>query len=434
MHDLIHELAQSVSIHECLRVEDSTKLPSPIPKTLRYLSVKTTNPGIIKAIGKFKYLHSLSLFYLPSYQDIYALSKIFKALRSLRLLEIFAPLTLELIPEEIENLIHLRYLKIDSFYLTMLPKSLSNLYHLQYIIYDGLEKGADFFPSDINNLSNLHYVKLPKNCISSIGGIGKLKFLQELKMFDLGDASGYRIGELENMNDLCKLGINCLENIKDAEEACSAKLCAKRRLADLILCWSNTDLRNINFNENVLDNLQPPKCLRNLSIKRYMGARSAMWMNNVNPIFNLEKIELTECLECETLPPFGQLLFLKSLKLDNMPKVKWLVSKFNGNDKYRTFPVLEKLYIEKLEELEDWFEAGVAAEDGCLFPCLIELELYHCPKLKELPSLPAKLKTLKIYDNMEWTTLNFCSNSNPIPLESLTVCECPNITSLPLAD
>ncbi|KAI0514070.1 hypothetical protein KFK09_010104 [Dendrobium nobile] len=35
---------------------------------------------------------------------------------------------------------------------------------------------------------------------------------------------------------------------------------------------------------------------------------------------------------------------------------------------------------------------------------------------------------------MEWTTLNFCSNSNPIPLESLTVCDCPNITSLPLAD
>ncbi|XP_028551806.1 putative disease resistance protein RGA4 [Dendrobium catenatum] len=268
-------------------------------------------------------------------------------------------------------------------------------------------------------------------------GIGKLKSLQKLKIFDLRDASGYRIGELENMNELCKLGINCLENVKDAEEACSAKLCAKRRLTDLALRWSNTDLRNFDLDENVLDSLRPPKCLRNLSICNYMGARSAIWMNNVNLLSNLKKIEkinLWKCLEWETLPPFGQLPFLKSLKLSNMPKVKWLESKFNGNDTYRAFPLLEVLNIEKLGALEDWFEAGVAAEDGCLFPCLIKLVLLDCPKLKELPSLPSKLKTLKIYNNMEWTTLNFCSSSNPIPLKTLEVFDCRNITSLPLAD
>ncbi|KAI0514005.1 hypothetical protein KFK09_010037 [Dendrobium nobile] len=66
MHDLIHELTQSVSIHECLRVEDGTKFPSIIPKTLRHLSVQTTNSDIIKKIGELKYLHSLSLFYEAS--------------------------------------------------------------------------------------------------------------------------------------------------------------------------------------------------------------------------------------------------------------------------------------------------------------------------------------------------------------------------------
>ncbi|XP_028547546.1 putative disease resistance protein RGA3 [Dendrobium catenatum] len=404
MHDLIHELAQFVSMHECLRVEDSTNLPSPIPKTLRHLSV----------------------------QDICALSEIFK-LRSLRLLYIEFPKELKIIPEEIENLIHLRYLKIDGENLTMLQRSVSNLYHLQYIIHDGQEKDADFLPSDINNLSNLRYVKLPKNCISSICGIGKLKFLQKVNMFDLREASGYRIKELENMNDLCKLGINCLENVKDAEEACSAKLYAKRRLIDLSLNWSCIASRNTDLDENVLDNIQPPNCLRNLEIHRYMGARPAIWMNNVNLISNLEKINLTDCLECETLPPFGQLPFLKSLTLENMPKVKWLESKFNGNDKYHAFPLLEDLCIRRLAVLEDWFEAGVAAEDGCLFPCLIELTLVDCPKLKELHSLPPKLNSLHIY-KIGWTTLNFCSNSNPIPLFIVNVICCPNITSLPLAD
>ncbi|KAL0928298.1 hypothetical protein M5K25_000171 [Dendrobium thyrsiflorum] len=438
MHDLIHELAQSVSIHECLRVEDDTKLPSIIPKTLRHLSVKNTNPNIMKKIGQFKYLHSLILFDSTFNPDLSnALIEIFKTWRSLRLLyiHISASAGLKMIPEDIGNLIHLRYLNIGKCNLAMLPRSLSNLYHLQYIIsYNKYlpRQNDDFLPSDINNLSNLRYMKLLTDYFSSICGIGKLKSLQELSMFDLRDVSGYRIGELENMHDLCILGINCLENVKDAEEACSAKLFAKRRLTNLTLCWSNTASRNIDLDENVLDNLQPSKCLRNLIIERYMG--SAIWMNNVNLISNLEKIKLTDCLECKILPPFGQLPFLKILELFDMPKVKWLESKCNGNDQYCAFPLLEVLQITKLEALEDWFEAGVAADqDGCLFPCLIQLELIDCPKLKELPSLPPKLKSLRM-ENTGWTTLNFCSNSNPIPLETLEVFGCQNITSLPLAD
>ncbi|KAI0514048.1 hypothetical protein KFK09_010082 [Dendrobium nobile] len=350
---------------------------------------------------------------------------------------------------------HLRYLKIEADHLTMLPRSLSNLYHLQYIIYDGsiwvnLYKGDDFVPSDINNLSNLRYVELLENYISSICGIEKLNSLQEWKldMFDLRDVSGYRIGELENMNDLCKLGINYLENVKDAKEACSAKLCAKMRLTDLTLCWCNTySTDNIDFDdsydldenyfdvshENVFDNLQSPECLKNLSINNYIGPRPPIWMNKVKPISNLEKIELTYCREWETLPPFGKLRFLKSLKLSFNLKVKWLESKFNGNEKYDAFPLLEVLHISYLDALEDWFEAGVAAEDGCLFPCLIELKIDDCRKLKELPSFPSKLKSLQIrYTG--WKTLNFCSISNSIPLETLEVLHCPNITSLPLAD
>ncbi|KAL0920623.1 hypothetical protein M5K25_009771 [Dendrobium thyrsiflorum] len=439
MHDLIHESASKFFALEYGELLDDEESSLKISETIRHLSIETTNPNIIKKIGQFKCLHSLFLFHYASNQDLCnALIKIFKASRSLRLLYIWNQNGLEIIPEEIGNLIHLRYLKIEGYNLTMLPRSLSNLYHLQYIIYDSsivLSKpqGDDFLPSDINNLSNLHYVKLPRNYILSICGIGKLKSLQELNIFNVRDVSGYRIGELENMNDLCKLGINCLENVKDAEEAHNAQLCNKRRLRDLTLCWSKTYSRNVNLYENMLDHLQPPNCLMNLSMKSYIGARSPIWMNNTDPISNLEKIELSNCRNWEALPPFGQLPFLKSLTLDNMPKVKWLESKFTGNDKLRAFPLLEVLHITELKALEDWFEAGVAAEDGCLFPCLIHLKIWFCLKLKELPSLPSKLKKLEIH-GIGWKTLNFCSNSNPIPLETLEVSHCRNITSLPLAD
>ncbi|KAH0461823.1 hypothetical protein IEQ34_009398 [Dendrobium chrysotoxum] len=440
MHDLLYKLAQSVFMQECLRVEDNTKLPSKIPETLRHLSVQTTNLNILRKIKKFKHLHSLFLFYEDSDQDLCsALTEIFKASRFLRLLYIHTD-KLKMIPEEIRYLKHLRYLKIERADVTRLPRSLSNLYHLQYIIYNGWgvlsQHEVDFFPSDINNLSNLHYLRLSGDYNSSICGIGKLNSLQELDMFHIRNEMGYRIDELKYLNDLCKLGINCLENVKDAEEARNTRLYEKKRLTDLTLCWSNTYSRNIDLDEDVLDNLQPPKCLRNLSIDCYMGARSAIWMKNVNLLSNIKKIkeiESSSCMEWETLPPFGQLPFLKILRLSNLPKVKWLESKFNGNDKYRAFPLLEVLHIISLYALEDWFEAGVAAEDGSLFPCLINLVLRSCPKLKELPSLPPKLNSLCI-GMMGWKTLNFGCNSNPIPLETLGVFDCPNITSLPLAD
>ncbi|KAL0920622.1 hypothetical protein M5K25_009769 [Dendrobium thyrsiflorum] len=453
MHDLIHESASKFFAHECGKFVGDEESSLEISETVRHLYVLNAKSDISRKIEKFKHVRSLFLFYDDFNQDnCSALTEIFKALRSLRLLYIWAPRDLKLIPEEIGNLIHLRYLRIEGYNLTMLPRSVSNLYHLQYIIYDewvsSKSKVDDFLPSDFNNLSKLRHVKLPEKYISSICGIGKLKSLLEMNMFDLRDVSGYKIGELENMNDLYILGINCLENVKDAEEAFCAKLFVKKRLTNLTFCWSNTcSADNIDFDdsddldendfdvlhENVLDNLRPPECLMNLSINNYRGARSPIWMNKINPISKLEKIELSDCRQWETLPPFGKLCFLKSLKLFGMLKVKWLESKFNGNDKYDAFPLLEVLHISGFEALEDWFEAGVAAEDGCLFPSLIELRLHKCPKLKELPSLPPKLKKLQIRST-GWKTLKFCSNSNPIPLEKLEVLHCRNITSLPLAD
>ncbi|KAL0928358.1 hypothetical protein M5K25_000235 [Dendrobium thyrsiflorum] len=434
MHDLIHESASKFFAHECGQLVDDEESSLKNFETIRHLSIRTTNPVILRKIEKFKHLHSLFLSYEGSNQDhCSALIKIFEASRCLRLLYIYID-ELKMIPEEIIYLKHLRYLMIKGDDVTRLPRSLSNLYHLQYLVYDRWKSGQpEFLPSDINNLSNLRHVKLSHEYISSICGIGKLKSLQELHIFDLRDEMGYRIDEFKYLNYLCKLGINCLENVKDAEEARDAQLSEKKRLISLYLSWGSTDSRNIDLDEIVLDNFLPPKCLRNLRIQQYMGARSAIWMNNINLLSNIKKIKLSNCREWETLPPFGQLPFLKILKLDDMPKVKWLESKFNGNDKYRAFPLLEELYIERLEALEDWFEAGVAAEDGCLFPCLIQLTLRNCPKLKELPSLPPKLETLEI-GKIGWTTLNFCSNSNPIPLEILYIYNCPNITSLPLAD
>ncbi|KAI0510452.1 hypothetical protein KFK09_011054 [Dendrobium nobile] len=87
MHDLIHESASKFFAHECGKLVDDEESSLKISETIRYLSVQTINPDILRKIEKFKHLHSLFLFYEGSKQDICsALVEIFKASRSLRLL------------------------------------------------------------------------------------------------------------------------------------------------------------------------------------------------------------------------------------------------------------------------------------------------------------------------------------------------------------
>ncbi|KAH0466453.1 hypothetical protein IEQ34_003691 [Dendrobium chrysotoxum] len=64
---------------------------------------------------------------------------------------------------------------------------------------------------------------------------------------------------------------------------------------------------------------------------------------------------------------FLLLIFLLLIRLERELKV---------NLNYEDQPLnLKVLHVDSLKALEDWFEVGLVAKDGCLFPCLIELVL-----------------------------------------------------------
>ncbi|KAL0920756.1 hypothetical protein M5K25_009921 [Dendrobium thyrsiflorum] len=456
MHDLLQELAQCVSAQECFKIAGENELPYRIPKTIRHLSIKTNNLDVVRKLGKYENLHSLHLTYSKDNQDFLdVLTEIFETLRTIRLLCINNQ-QLKMIPEAIGCLRHLRYLKIARTCVAQLPSSLSNLYHLMFIIYDkgGLSIHNDFLPKDLNNLINLHYLDLPWDHIDGMHGIGKLKSLQRLDGFYVKNEIGYKIGELEHMNDLRQLRIKLLKNVKDAEEACSAKIYQKRNLMDLSLEWNHLHINDwgsmkgcaLSFDskpetsqnifdpyldEKVLDNLQPHNSLKQLRIYSFMGVRSAIWMNDINLISNLECIRLEDCLEWQTLPPFGQLPFLNYLLLRNMPKAKLLDNKFHGNGKGCLFPSLKVLEIENLEILENWFDAAAVAEGDCLFPCLTELYLRDCQNLQELPFLPPKLKKLEI-DNIGWKAFNWLQCASNGCIQELKITRNDELVSFPI--
>ncbi|PKU72481.1 Putative disease resistance protein [Dendrobium catenatum] len=157
MHDLLQELAQCISPHQCFRIEGENELSYRIPETIRHLVVNTNNLEVVRKIEQFKNLHSLHLTYSKGDQDfIDVLTKIFETLRTIRLLYIDNQ-HLKMKPEAIGYLRHLRYLKIIRTSVAQLPRSLSNLYHLMFIIYDEgrLDIDNDFLPKDLNNLFNL---------------------------------------------------------------------------------------------------------------------------------------------------------------------------------------------------------------------------------------------------------------------------------------
>ncbi|KAL0920586.1 hypothetical protein M5K25_009731 [Dendrobium thyrsiflorum] len=191
------------------------------------------------------------------------------------------------IPEEIGHLTHLRYFNIVENRINQMPRSLSNIYHLQFIICnDKFNCGNGFVPRDMNNLRNLQYLKFP---FPGMHEIGKLNSLQELHGFFVTNEAGYRLGELEHMNELQLLVINFHENVDDTNEAHNAKLYDKRNLMDLSLKWpyfgciyndilrySHNFMRNAvdGLDENVLDNLQPHSNLKKLKIYGFMGVSS----------------------------------------------------------------------------------------------------------------------------------------------------------------
>jgi hypothetical protein len=150
VHDLLHDLAESISNGEHFRIEDDFHVS--IPRNVRHLYVNASNiskvcmslvesqEGLAESPDLKKNLRSLIIckHHAPgerippdNFNDV--LKETLHDLRSLRVLVLQHPDGI--LPDNIEHLVHLRYLDIsESKIFTSIPKSLFRLYHLQGFI------------------------------------------------------------------------------------------------------------------------------------------------------------------------------------------------------------------------------------------------------------------------------------------------------------
>ncbi|XP_077215792.1 putative disease resistance protein RGA3 [Tasmannia lanceolata] len=308
----------------------------------------------------------------------------FLKLRCLRVLDLGDACVRDL-PDSIGELKYLRYFDLSSTTIATLPESIGRLYNLRTLKLCYCEQLAEL-PKSTSNLINLQHLALEGCKISTPPELGKLISLQTLTIFVVGKESGCGIRELKNLTELRgTIHISNLENVIDGKECKEANFKKKQHLDELTLGWSNNNPRDVAVDEEVLEGLEPHTNLKTLKILSYGGVSFPRWMMSGN-LTNLNTVSLVGCLNCQQLPPLGQLPFLKELKINGMDGLKHIEGEFIGgsNKVIKGFPSLEELELVDMPNLEEW----CGAREGDM-PCLGTLKISNCPKLQRFPHLPS---------------------------------------------
>ncbi|XWS32494.1 hypothetical protein CRYUN_Cryun23aG0163300 [Craigia yunnanensis] len=409
MHDLINDLAQSVSKETCCNFEDMNTLKGDklctVVEKIRHLSFTRKHYDIAK---RFEILYQMknirTLTALPTcmppsaaycYLSGDVLHNMLPRLICLRVLCLSGYCISEL-PNSIGHLKHLRYLNLSHSTIKQLPQSVGSLFNLQTLILQGC-KELTKLPQVIKNLVNLHVLDLTdtSNLQEMPLQIGNLKNLQILSKFIVGKGIGSAVSELRGLLHLRgELSILGLENVADIQDASNANLKDKQGLTGLDLHWSHEYLNSQNEEAemHVLDKLLPPKSLEKLRILFYGGKIFPSWLGDPS-LTNVVILELHNCRKSISLPSLGRLPSLRTLSIIGMHRVQRVGLEFYGHNSVKSFPSLEILRFKDMLEWTCWSSPNQANEDlGEEFTCLHELVVEDCPKLSG--KLPGRLFSL----------------------------------------
>ncbi|KAJ6370980.1 hypothetical protein OIU77_001482 [Salix suchowensis] len=402
-------------IEECCLIEKNRR--PRIPKTVRHMSY--LDRGLCyydKDLVKEQSLRSLISFQFNYWWGTWGTALSFKVSshNKLRTLGLSHFRLKKNLTELIGNLKHLRYLDVSCSDIRKLPESISSLQNLQTL---DLSYCTDLYmlPKKMKDMKSLIYLDLTGckalQCMPS--GMGQLGCLRKLGMFIVGKEVGHHIGELQRLNYIGgELSIKDLDNVQGLADAQNANLARKTYLQSLSLSWREDESSSLSGanSEDVLCALEPHSNMKKLQISGYHGSKFPDWMLE-SRLPNLVEISLQSCMNCEHLPPFGKLRFLKHLQLKRMDTVKCIGSEMYG-DGENPFPSLERLTMGEMMNLEDWETNTMGGRE--IFTGLHELKIEKCPKLVGLPIIPS-VKYLTIGDctvTLLSSVVNFTSITN----------------------
>ncbi|KAL0349160.1 UNVERIFIED_CONTAM: putative disease resistance protein RGA1 [Sesamum angustifolium] len=443
MHDLVHDLACSISKAESFNVESCNIVN--IPGRVKYL--------VTKSLSGHEYSEKIEnedVGYLRTlFLDDQISDSVFRYWKNLRTLELQCIYIEELTPS-VAKLIHLRFLDVSFTSIRAFPETICKLYNLQTLRAIGCIRLKEL-PSQLQNLVSLRHLVTKRNKRFQMPlDIGKLTCLRTLKFYNVGHENGCRVEELGYLKNLKgKLKIRNLEHVNDKEEAARARLYEKPNVHNLELVWNCSRESNNLSDEQVLEGLEPHSNIKSLTIKRFCGHNFPSWIMNatvgeVNRLDKLVELKLIDCEQCVEVPTLGHLPMLKILKLKGLRNVRligpWFYYPPSGiNELGRSdrppFPSLERFILKDMTNLAYWID--IFTNNGSKvvnpFPRLEFLKIRNCPNMSIIPDhdFPS-LKKLEI-DGVETGGLlldKICGN-NLSSLTDLSLEDVSDLTYLP---
>ncbi|XP_075646226.1 putative disease resistance protein RGA1 [Castanea sativa] len=410
MHDLIHDLAQSVAGAECTII---TLDGNNFDEKARHVSLLYIDSSFIETSGLLVRAEKLRTFLLTLESgrlDESRLNKLILSCRRLRALGLCG-VDIERVPDSIEKLIHLTYLDFSGNHvIETLPNAICRLWKLQTLKVNGCWKLKEL-PRDIRFLVGLRHLE-NSDCehLSHMpDGLGQMTCLQTLSSFVVRDNQASTSGpissgldELNSLNSLRgELQISNLRYLEDVySEPSAANLRTKQYLERLTLLWHANDFHfcsdeDNDSDEKLLEGLQPHQNLKFLSVREYGGVRVSSWLSLLT---NLVDLSITGCKRCQQLPRLSQLHSLERLCLQRMEVLEY-ISDGDINKEVPTssfFPSLKSIYIVDCPNLKGWWRSTSTTDHQQhphhqslpSFHHLSVLNIHFCPNLTSLPPFP----------------------------------------------
>ncbi|XBH59998.1 hypothetical protein VPH35_114646 [Triticum aestivum] len=269
IHDLLHDMAQKVSEHDCFTIRYKNDFDK-VPKNVRHIYVQPSsdfdNSNLLSLCR-----HTKLRTIICKKQSGNKTSTVMHhwCTELLRIRVISCASTNEL-PNNIGNLKHLRYLKISKGRPLSIPSTFCWLYNLQ--ILDVKTCKIESLPQDFGNLSNLQRFE-------SQG------FLYHLGCsIDVADKKAQGIRLIKNLNQFRGDMVISNAQMLSKDHATEAALKNKKYLNKLTLEWSGASRSQI-MQENAIEVLrvmQPLTSTRSLSLKYYPGLSLPSWFHPQN--------------------------------------------------------------------------------------------------------------------------------------------------------